>query len=245
MREATKAMMRKDRKLPGAMHGKHSMKNPNFMSPSWLLKAARSVSGDIDLDPASDDTAQKAVKAKRYFTKLDDGLSKNWVKPDVHTRIYLNAPGGLLRSKEQQASIPDEFRLTRSSAAVWWAKLCSEYALMDRIRSPVNGNQRLFSCEAFFIGFSIELLQNCQVFEREPFYYHPLDFPCCIPRDRISFVELDKRGKRTVAGEPGHGNVIVYMPPTSGSRIEKIKAFEQTFMKIGKVHVPTHWSIDQ
>jgi DNA N-6-adenine-methyltransferase Dam len=45
------------------------------------------VLGEIDLDPASSLTAQKAVKAKRFHALDDDGLKHKW-----SGRIFLNPP---------------------------------------------------------------------------------------------------------------------------------------------------------
>jgi hypothetical protein len=41
--------------------------------------------GSIDLDPATSELAQTVVKAKRYYTIADDGLSKPW-----HGKTFLN-----------------------------------------------------------------------------------------------------------------------------------------------------------
>src|SRR5262249_26050805 len=45
------------------------------------------VLGDIDLDPASCEFAQQTVKAKKFYTKDDSGLTKPW-----HGRVWLNPP---------------------------------------------------------------------------------------------------------------------------------------------------------
>jgi hypothetical protein len=68
-----------------------------FRSPSggddeWYTRpefvdAARGVLGGIDLDPASCKVAQRTVRARRYFTKEDDGLTREW-----HGRVWINPP---------------------------------------------------------------------------------------------------------------------------------------------------------
>jgi len=56
-------------------------------TPEIYIESARSVMGSIDLDPASSDKAQEIVKAKKYFTKLDNGLIQKW-----EGNIFLNPP---------------------------------------------------------------------------------------------------------------------------------------------------------
>ena len=71
--------------------GGHSVKPYNgdeeWYTPAKYVNMARRVLGDIDLDPASNEHAQRVVKAKRYFTKEDDALTQDW-----HGRVWLNPP---------------------------------------------------------------------------------------------------------------------------------------------------------
>ena len=65
-----------------------------WFTPYRYVEAARKVLGRIDLDPASCDEANKVIKAERYFTKEDDGLSKGWTG-----HIFLNPPYGTTNGK--------------------------------------------------------------------------------------------------------------------------------------------------
>jgi hypothetical protein len=56
-------------------------------TPPKYIEAVRKVLGEISLDPASCEQAQAVVKAKRYFTKQQDGLEQEWCG-----RIFLNPP---------------------------------------------------------------------------------------------------------------------------------------------------------
>ena len=58
-----------------------------WYTPAEYIEAARDVMGGIDLDPASCEIAQRTVKATKYFTEDDDGLTKNW-----RGKVWLNPP---------------------------------------------------------------------------------------------------------------------------------------------------------
>jgi len=76
--------------VKGAIGKPHVINNSGddeWYTPRDIIEAARSVLGEIDLDPASCDVANKTVKAKKYYTICDDGLTKEW-----KGRVWMNPP---------------------------------------------------------------------------------------------------------------------------------------------------------
>lgn len=72
-------------------------RTPEHYTPHWLLQCARDVMGDIDLDPCTSLAAQRRVRARGFYTREDDGLSKGWalrvsdlLEP---SRVFINPPG--------------------------------------------------------------------------------------------------------------------------------------------------------
>lgn len=64
-----------------------SSASDRWYTPAEVLAVARQVLGAIDLDPASDDDAQARVRAERYYTPADDGLTRPWAG-----RVFVNPP---------------------------------------------------------------------------------------------------------------------------------------------------------
>lgn len=61
--------------------------NNEWYTPKEIIDAARAAMGGIDIDPASNDIAQKIIKADKYYTIETNGLDKNWTG-----NVWLNPP---------------------------------------------------------------------------------------------------------------------------------------------------------
>ncbi len=85
----------------------------DWYTPEEYIDAARCVLGDIDLDPATSEVAQAVVKAKQYFTKETDGLSKEW-----NGRVWLNPPYSMPDIQCFVEKIVDEFTSGKVSEAI-------------------------------------------------------------------------------------------------------------------------------
>lgn len=110
---------------------KHQSDDSEWITPAWIVdKVTATYGGKIDLDPASSDTAnEKSVHALDYFTKADDGLSKEW-----HGKIFLNCPWGYTIQNGKQ----------KSSQMVWLHYLKTQI-LRNEVKAIITINQAAVS----------------------------------------------------------------------------------------------------
>lgn len=67
-----------------------------WYTPRMYIVAAHDVMGSIDLDPASCVEGQRNVRAKRFYTRDDNGLLLDW-----HGNVWLNPPYSDYRGQAQ------------------------------------------------------------------------------------------------------------------------------------------------
>jgi len=70
-------------------------KTNEWYTPALYMEAVRTVLGEIDLDPASSELANQVVRAKRFYSKEENGLLQAWLG-----RCFLNPPFGRLATQE-------------------------------------------------------------------------------------------------------------------------------------------------
>jgi len=87
--EENNARLQTDLTKRGAAHVAYNSGDNEWYTPAEYIDAARSVMVGIDLDPASSLAANNVVKAARFFSVDDDGLS-----PDAEWsgRVWMNPP---------------------------------------------------------------------------------------------------------------------------------------------------------
>lgn len=68
-------------------HVTNNSGNNEWYTPSEYIEAARECMGSIDTDPASNDIAQKVVKAETYYTTETNGLEHEW-----NGNVWMNPP---------------------------------------------------------------------------------------------------------------------------------------------------------
>ena len=131
--------------------------DPEWYTPAIYIEAARAVMGSIDLDPASNDLAQKVVGAGKWYGVEDDGLQQTW-----QGNVFLNPPYGQpempqfaekLCNEVEADNVPHAIMLSNNSTdARWWhrstevaASICftlgriSFYKDHDCTSQPTNG----------------------------------------------------------------------------------------------------------
>lgn len=82
--QSPKAIVQDVMKKP---HVSFNSGNNEWYTPAELIEAARLAMGSIDTDPASNEIAQKTVKAGTYYTAETNGLDKDWCG-----NVWMNPP---------------------------------------------------------------------------------------------------------------------------------------------------------
>lgn len=84
-----------------------------WYTPAEFIELARAVMSGIDLDPATTEQANAVVKAEKYFTEDDDGLSQEWAG-----RVWLNPPYAQPAIHDFASKMLAEWQSGRVSSAI-------------------------------------------------------------------------------------------------------------------------------
>ena len=103
-------------------HVANNSGNNEWYTPSEYIEAARKAMGSIDTDPASNDIANKVVKAEKYYTIETDGLSHDW-----HGNVWMNPPYSsdlitkfIEKLKEQRGNYEQAIILVNNATETQW-----------------------------------------------------------------------------------------------------------------------------
>ena len=156
-------------------HVSQASGDPEWYTPAWLIDVARDVlGGEIDLDPASSETAQRTVQAGRWISVAEDALNPHtpWQPPRDHGTCWLNPPYDSVRVAAFADRLVTEFGRGTVGSALWlsnnatetrWAKLllqhCSSFAVLHgRVKFYQSGTEHPAPLQGqMLVGFGVSM----------------------------------------------------------------------------------------
>lgn len=104
-----------------------------WFTPAEYIERVRRVLGRIDLDPASCKEAQATVKAKKFFTEKQDGLTKDW-----RGTVFLNPPYGSKLISAFSQKLLAQLDVGNVTAAIMLTNGYTETAWFHNLARPSN-----------------------------------------------------------------------------------------------------------
>lgn len=122
--------------------------NSEWFTPKKYIDSARKVLGNIDIDPASSEEANKIINADKYFTETDNGLQQTWTG-----KIWLNPPYDNVAKfvdKLVNSDIEEAIVLVNNATETgWFARLAERASAMmfhtgrlSFIREGIDGEEK-------------------------------------------------------------------------------------------------------
>ena len=103
-------------------HVANNSGNNEWYTPAEYIEAARDAMGSIDTDPASNDIANKIVKAEKYYTIETNGLAHDWTG-----NVWMNPPYSsdliskfVEKLKEQRVNYNQAIILVNNATETQW-----------------------------------------------------------------------------------------------------------------------------
>lgn len=159
-----------------------------WYTPPEHINHARSVLGEIDLDPASSESANQRVGATDIFTKEENGLEQEW-----HGRVWMNPPYAQpeihqfiekLVTEYQAGNVTEAIALTHNYTDTKWFQLAAHASSAicftrgriaflsptDEKAAPTQGQAFFYfgdNIDAFYqqfsaVGFVVEVRHGCE-----------------------------------------------------------------------------------
>ena len=137
-----------------------------WYTPPALIEACREALGAIDLDPASNEIANRVVKAARFFTVEDDGLAQEW-----EGRVFLNPPYSKEAGKREFiAKLADSAKVTAAVVVLsydfsaswfeplrgWYSAICLMYGRVQFYKeNPGDGHDPALGTSVVYLGSDV------------------------------------------------------------------------------------------
>ena len=183
----------------------------DFVSPPELIATtATFFGGEIDLDPASSDSANQVVQANRYLTWRENGLFQSWKAESV----YLFPPRSVLNGSDQpedKSLFKRKLHFKKSAQRIWL-----ELAYNKWLRNEFGHGI------IFLTSSEVALLVTQKI---------NFDFPLCVLSQRPKLLKEQDL-------EPVQAKVFgfVYYLPSRDNYEESVKNFCNLYSNLGRVY---------
>ena len=132
-----------------------------WTTPKIIINKTIELFGEIDLDPCSNPDFPN-VPAKKYFTKQEDGLLKDWLG-----KVYMNPPYGSeiknwiihLCEQFEKGNTQEAIALTPSRTDTEWFQRMKNYPrcfIWGRLKFGDSGNSAPFPSMVVYLGKNIK-----------------------------------------------------------------------------------------